>query len=187
MNWRRWFLQCRTVGSLSRWILQIHIQWYDPLILSIDYQLINIGSQYSYGNEDHSEFLCVVSREYGSTTERDDRPEPTERAKVSCVKECLHLYLQIHRLTNGIFLELTGFAAERASHVTHFTSINVYQILNNGCRESALRHLFCHIWIFLHFLHKCCFNSQVQYTLQQFLFKQQLLWGEWGVNWNVSL
>lgn len=45
-------------------------------------QLINIGSQYSYGNEDHSEFLCVVSREYGSTTERDDRPEPTERAKV---------------------------------------------------------------------------------------------------------
>lgn len=45
-------------------------------------QLINIGSQYSYGNEDHSEFLCVVSREYGSTTDRDDRPEPTERAKV---------------------------------------------------------------------------------------------------------
>jgi len=45
-------------------------------------QLINIGSQYTYGNEDHSEFLCVVSREYGSTTDRDDRPEPTERAKV---------------------------------------------------------------------------------------------------------
>ena len=46
-------------------------------------QLINIGSQYNYGNEDHSEFLCVVSREYGNTTDRDDRPEPTERAKVS--------------------------------------------------------------------------------------------------------
>jgi len=45
-------------------------------------QLINIGSQYNYGNEDHSEFLCVVSREYGNTTDRDDRPEPTERAKV---------------------------------------------------------------------------------------------------------
>ncbi|XP_076032568.1 BTB/POZ domain-containing protein KCTD5-like [Oratosquilla oratoria] len=29
-------------------------------------QLINIGSQYSYGSEDHTEFLCVVSREYSS-------------------------------------------------------------------------------------------------------------------------
>jgi hypothetical protein len=27
-------------------------------------QLINIGSHYQYGNEDHAEFLCVVSREY---------------------------------------------------------------------------------------------------------------------------
>jgi BTB/POZ domain-containing protein KCTD2/5/17 len=43
-------------------------------------QLINIGSQYNYGNEDHSEFLCVVSREYGSTAERET--EPTDRAKV---------------------------------------------------------------------------------------------------------
>ena len=25
-------------------------------------QLINIGSQYQYGNDDHAEFLCVVSR-----------------------------------------------------------------------------------------------------------------------------
>jgi len=43
-------------------------------------QLVNIGSQYNYGNEDHSEFLCVVSREYGSTGERET--EPTDRAKV---------------------------------------------------------------------------------------------------------
>ncbi|KAK7067094.1 BTB/POZ domain-containing protein kctd5 [Halocaridina rubra] len=30
-------------------------------------QLINIGSQYSYGSDDHTEFLCVVSREYSSS------------------------------------------------------------------------------------------------------------------------
>jgi len=43
-------------------------------------QLINIGSQYQYGNEDHAEFLCVVSREYPQTTA--ETTEPTDRAKV---------------------------------------------------------------------------------------------------------
>ncbi|XP_050722415.1 BTB/POZ domain-containing protein KCTD5-like [Eriocheir sinensis] len=41
-------------------------------------QLINIGSQYSYGSEDHTEFLCVVSREYstsGSNQCATDRPD----------------------------------------------------------------------------------------------------------------
>lgn len=47
-------------------------------------QLINIGSSYNYGNDDHSEFLCVVSREYqGSTCNSFEREfEPTDRAKV---------------------------------------------------------------------------------------------------------
>uniref|UniRef100_T1J5N5 BTB domain-containing protein n=1 Tax=Strigamia maritima TaxID=126957 RepID=T1J5N5_STRMM len=45
-------------------------------------QLINIGSSYNYGNEDHAEFLCVVSREYGSLTNGTEREaEPTDRAK----------------------------------------------------------------------------------------------------------
>ncbi|XP_026277444.1 BTB/POZ domain-containing protein KCTD5 [Frankliniella occidentalis] len=44
-------------------------------------QLINIGSQYNYGNEDHAEFLCVVSREYGATINSKET-EPTDRAKV---------------------------------------------------------------------------------------------------------
>nr|CAD7256832.1 unnamed protein product [Timema shepardi] len=44
-------------------------------------QLINIGSQYNYGNEDHAEFLCVVSREYG-TSLNSKETEPTDRAKV---------------------------------------------------------------------------------------------------------
>jgi len=45
-------------------------------------QLINIGSQYQYGNEDHAEFLCVVSREYPQTASGERTAEPTDRAKV---------------------------------------------------------------------------------------------------------
>ncbi|KAF6199876.1 hypothetical protein GE061_006174 [Apolygus lucorum] len=44
-------------------------------------QLINIGSQYNYGNEDHAEFLFVVSREYGPSNSAIES-EPTDRAKV---------------------------------------------------------------------------------------------------------
>jgi len=45
-------------------------------------QLINIGSQYQYGNEDHAEFLCVVSREYPNAVSSEKVSEPTDRAKV---------------------------------------------------------------------------------------------------------
>jgi len=45
-------------------------------------QLINIGSQYQYGNEDHAEFLCVVSREYPNAVSSEKVTEPTDRAKV---------------------------------------------------------------------------------------------------------
>ncbi|XP_059472263.1 BTB/POZ domain-containing protein KCTD5 [Neocloeon triangulifer] len=44
-------------------------------------QLINIGSQYTYGHDEHAEFLCVVSREYGATLNSMET-EPTDRAKV---------------------------------------------------------------------------------------------------------
>jgi len=44
-------------------------------------QLINIGSQYNYSNEDHAEFLFVVSREYGPSNNSKE-PESTDRAKV---------------------------------------------------------------------------------------------------------
>ena len=49
------------------------------------FQLINIGSHYQYGNDDHAEFLCVVSREYPDNTNADKVAEPTDRAKVSGV------------------------------------------------------------------------------------------------------
>ncbi|GAB6025884.1 BTB/POZ domain-containing protein kctd5 [Chamberlinius hualienensis] len=46
-------------------------------------QVINIGSQYNYGNEDHSEFLFVVSREYGSSPNGNEMESlPTEKAKL---------------------------------------------------------------------------------------------------------
>lgn len=43
-------------------------------------QLVNIGSQYNYGSEEHAEFLCVVSREYG--VPEGTEAEPSDRAKV---------------------------------------------------------------------------------------------------------
>lgn len=44
-------------------------------------QLVNIGSQYNYGADEHAEFLCVVSREYG-TSQTGKEVEPNDRAKV---------------------------------------------------------------------------------------------------------
>lgn len=46
-------------------------------------QLINIGSQYNYGADEHAEFLCVVSREYGQPESAETlRGEREDRAKV---------------------------------------------------------------------------------------------------------
>ena len=47
-------------------------------------QLINVGPSYTYGNDDHAEFLCVVSRSSPTraTDFRDQQTEPTDRGKV---------------------------------------------------------------------------------------------------------
>eukprot|EP00088_Acartia_fossae_P049058 TRINITY_DN5378_c0_g1_i1.p1 TRINITY_DN5378_c0_g1~~TRINITY_DN5378_c0_g1_i1.p1 ORF type:complete len:204 (-),score=30.63 TRINITY_DN5378_c0_g1_i1:247-858(-) len=45
-------------------------------------QLINIGSQYQYANDDHAEFLCIVSRESTQLVTNDKTVEPNDRAKV---------------------------------------------------------------------------------------------------------
>lgn len=44
-------------------------------------QLVNIGSQYNYGTEDHAEFLCVVSKECPNSL-NGPGAESTDRAKV---------------------------------------------------------------------------------------------------------
>ncbi|XP_014675352.1 PREDICTED: BTB/POZ domain-containing protein KCTD5-like [Priapulus caudatus] len=47
-------------------------------------QIVNIGSTYNYGNEDSSEFLCVVSRECDTTTANGvgEMREPQDNRKV---------------------------------------------------------------------------------------------------------
>jgi len=47
-------------------------------------QLINTGSGYTYGDNEHAEFLCVVSREVDADKplSRDSENEPKDRAKV---------------------------------------------------------------------------------------------------------
>uniref|UniRef100_A0A4W5QAH9 BTB domain-containing protein n=1 Tax=Hucho hucho TaxID=62062 RepID=A0A4W5QAH9_9TELE len=44
-------------------------------------QLVSIGSSYNYGNEDQSEFLCVVSKELHNQS-YGPNSEPSEKAKV---------------------------------------------------------------------------------------------------------
>ncbi|KAL6441990.1 hypothetical protein ACFW04_002381 [Cataglyphis niger] len=56
-------------------------------------QLINIGSQYNYGNDDHAEFLCVVSREYGASQLSSKEEESTDRVKYTCTKIIYHMGL----------------------------------------------------------------------------------------------
>ncbi|KAF0303695.1 BTB/POZ domain-containing protein KCTD5 [Amphibalanus amphitrite] len=46
-------------------------------------QLINVGSQYNYGNNDQSEFLCVVSRECATCDNHSNGHEPSDKAKVA--------------------------------------------------------------------------------------------------------
>ncbi|XP_049678089.1 BTB/POZ domain-containing protein KCTD17 isoform X3 [Accipiter gentilis] len=67
-------------------------------------QLVNIGSSYNYGNEDQTEFLCVVSKElYNSPNGLSS--EPSHKAKCTaapCLTVTLHsshaaiLFLQTH-------------------------------------------------------------------------------------------
>ncbi|XP_020309292.1 BTB/POZ domain-containing protein KCTD5 isoform X4 [Oncorhynchus kisutch] len=44
-------------------------------------QLVSIGSSYNYGNEDQSEFLCVVSKELHNQS-YGPNSEPSEKAKI---------------------------------------------------------------------------------------------------------
>ncbi|XP_039256739.1 BTB/POZ domain-containing protein KCTD5-like [Styela clava] len=44
-------------------------------------QLVSVGSQYTYGNEDQAEFLCVVSREL-SNSSKGANVEQTSKAKI---------------------------------------------------------------------------------------------------------
>ena len=47
-------------------------------------QLINTGSGYTYGDNEHAEYLCIVSREVDADkpATRDSENEPKDRAKV---------------------------------------------------------------------------------------------------------
>jgi len=77
----------KTTGKHVYRVLQCHEDELTQMVSTMSdgwkfEQLINIGSHYQYGNDDHAEFLCVVSREYPHTASQDKLQEPTDRAKV---------------------------------------------------------------------------------------------------------
>ena len=82
-------LSCALIPSL------VFIWWPEYQItdyITHVFQLINIGSHYQYGSDDHAEFLCVVSREYPDNTNATDKvTEPTDRAKVSQIRASVSL------------------------------------------------------------------------------------------------
>ncbi|NWX91760.1 KCD17 protein, partial [Nothoprocta ornata] len=52
-------------------------------------QLVNIGSSYSYGNEDQTEFLCVVSKElYNSPNGMSSEPSHKVKVRPHLLKSC---------------------------------------------------------------------------------------------------
>jgi len=77
----------RSNGKLVYRVLQCHEEELTQMVSTMSdgwkfEQLINVGSNYQYGSEDHAEFLCVVSREFPHTASTEKVSEPTDRAKV---------------------------------------------------------------------------------------------------------
>ena len=69
-------------------------------------QLINTGSGYQYGDNEHAEYLCVVSREVDADkpASRDSENEPKDRAKV----RVLDMDLESKMCLNKIYLLFLG-------------------------------------------------------------------------------
>uniref|UniRef100_A0A8C8SCK7 Potassium channel tetramerization domain containing 17 n=1 Tax=Pelusios castaneus TaxID=367368 RepID=A0A8C8SCK7_9SAUR len=63
-------------------------------------QLVNIGSSYNYGNEDQTEFLCVVSKElYNSPNGLSSEPSRKAKVRPTHTSSCLlKSYLQHHKI-----------------------------------------------------------------------------------------
>ena len=68
-------------------------------------QLINTGSGYTYGDNEHAEYLCIVSREVDADkpATRDSENEPKDRAKV---KNNCYLHSHTHYLITLIKISL---------------------------------------------------------------------------------
>ncbi|XP_010293920.1 PREDICTED: LOW QUALITY PROTEIN: BTB/POZ domain-containing protein KCTD5-like, partial [Phaethon lepturus] len=70
-------------------------------------QLVNIGSSYNYGNEDQTEFLCVVSKELYSSP-NGLSSEPSHKAKVRPFSMALlPLPVRSFALVCSLFLSLS--------------------------------------------------------------------------------
>ena len=59
------------------------------LIFILNPQLVNIGSQYTYGSEDQTEFLVVVSREFDALPVAEEGVCPEERVSCCVLNFCM--------------------------------------------------------------------------------------------------
>ena len=88
-------------------------------------QLINIGSGYQYGNDDHAEFLCVVSREIHPNVNDVPEPQHTDKAKVSFTTSCQTFCWQV------FVCFLKNFETRRRRKTRAKSSLIYYYILVN--------------------------------------------------------
>ncbi|KAB7506225.1 BTB/POZ domain-containing protein KCTD5 [Armadillidium nasatum] len=71
---------------------RINLRDSKPTPATKQHKLINIGSQYNYGSDDHAEFLCVVSREYSSTpSDQNSGSDRSDHLDVHASKDCRKL------------------------------------------------------------------------------------------------
>ena len=87
MSQREWLLwHILVLFELIVFSLFAYISSFQFLLI---FQLLNIGSHYNYGTEDHAEFLFVVSKECPTVLNGSD--ESSDRAKV---KACVFIRLR---------------------------------------------------------------------------------------------
>lgn len=108
-------------------------------------QLLNIGSNYNYGPEEHTEYLCVVSRDvHDSTSQTAPEKQPS---KVSC-QACFEiLFFKIIFRTsealNQMFIENL-----KGENLHNYHSGHRKQTFKNYKEKSCTKNQACFICIF---------------------------------------
>jgi hypothetical protein len=74
-------------GNLNR--LKLDLKKKSFIFFYYYFQIVNVGSHYNYTHEDHSEYLLIVSKEYGGAHLNDNNTNDNEGSDKRKVKKKL--------------------------------------------------------------------------------------------------